>query len=47
MRQIHWAKTALYDKLVSYDREGLAVSDATITLDTRLLYTLSEVPTQL
>ena len=35
MRQIHWAKTALYDKLVSYDREGLAVSDATITLDTQ------------
>lgn len=34
MRQIHWAKTALYDKLVSYEREGLAVSDAMITLDT-------------
>ena len=34
MRQIHWAKTALYDKLVCYDREGLAISDATITLDT-------------
>lgn len=34
MRQIHWAKTALYDKLVAYDREGLAISDATITLDT-------------
>lgn len=33
MRQIHWAKTALYDKLVAYDREGLAISDATITLD--------------
>ena len=34
MRQIHWAKTALYDKLISYEREGLAVGDATITLDT-------------
>ena len=34
MRQIHWAKTALYDKLISFEREGSAVSDATITLDT-------------
>ena len=34
MRQIHWAKTALYDKLVSYEREGVAVVDVTITLDT-------------
>lgn len=33
MRQIHWAKTALYDKLISYEREGIAVMDATITLD--------------
>lgn len=35
MRQIHWAKTALYNKLVSYEREGLAVADATITIDTQ------------
>ena len=34
MRQIHWAKTALYDKLVSYEREGVVVSDATVALDT-------------
>ena len=34
MRQIHWAKTALYDRLVSYEREGLAITDATITVDT-------------
>ncbi|REK17425.1 MAG: DUF58 domain-containing protein [Planctomycetota bacterium] len=34
MRQIHWAKTALYDRLVAYEREGFAISDATITLDT-------------
>ena len=34
MRQIHWAKTALFDKLVSYERGGLAIVDATITLDT-------------
>lgn len=34
IRQINWAKTALFDKLVSYEREGLAVSDATISLDT-------------
>ena len=34
MRQIHWAKTALYDTLVSYEREGLAIADATITIDT-------------
>ena len=34
MRQIHWAKTALYDKLVSYEREGLVVSDAVVSLDT-------------
>lgn len=33
MRQIHWAKTALYDKLVSYEREGLAISDAVVSLD--------------
>ena len=33
MRQIHWAKTALYDKLISFDREGLAVADAIISLD--------------
>ena len=34
IRQIHWAKTALYDKLVSYEREGLAINEATISLDT-------------
>ncbi len=34
MRQIHWAKTALYDKLVSYEREGQAVTEARISLDT-------------
>ena len=34
MRQIHWAKTALYDKLVSYDREGYAITEATVSLDT-------------
>ena len=34
LRQIHWAKTALYDKLVSYEREGLVISDATVSLDT-------------
>ena len=33
MRQIHWAKTALYDKLVSYEREGLTISDAVLSLD--------------
>ena len=34
MRQIHWAKTALYDKLVSYEREGQAITEARIALDT-------------
>ena len=34
MRQIHWAKTALYDKLVSYEQEGNAVTEALISLDT-------------
>lgn len=34
MRQIHWAKTALYDKLVSYEREGVAVTEAFVALDT-------------
>jgi len=34
MRQIHWAKTAQYDKLVSYDREGYSVAEALISLDT-------------
>jgi len=34
MRQIHWAKSAMYDTLVSYEREGLAIANATITLDT-------------
>jgi uncharacterized protein (DUF58 family) len=34
MRQVHWAKTALYDKLVSYEREGAMVSNAIVTLDT-------------
>lgn len=34
MRQIHWAKTALYDKLVSYDQEGQAITDAIVRLDT-------------
>lgn len=34
MRHIHWAKTALYDKLVSYEREGQAVTEAKIALDT-------------
>ncbi|MEM8945765.1 MAG: DUF58 domain-containing protein [Planctomycetota bacterium] len=34
MRQVHWAKTALYDKLVSYEREGQAVTEAHISLDT-------------
>ena len=34
MRQVHWAKTALYDKLVSYEREGQAITEAKITLDT-------------
>jgi uncharacterized protein (DUF58 family) len=34
LRQIHWAKAALYDKLVSYEREGFAVADAMISLDT-------------
>ena len=33
MRQIHWAKTALYDKLISFEREGMAVADAIISLD--------------
>lgn len=34
MRQIHWAKTALYDKLVSYDQEGHAITDVSIRFDT-------------
>lgn len=34
MRQIHWAKTAQYDKLVSYDREGYAFAEALVSLDT-------------
>lgn len=34
MRQVHWAKTALYDKLVSYEREGQAITEARIALDT-------------
>ena len=34
MRQVHWAKTALYDKLVSYEREGQAITEAKIALDT-------------
>lgn len=34
MRQIHWAKTALYDKLVAYEREGVVITDAIVSLDT-------------
>lgn len=34
MRQIHWTKTALHDRLVSYEREGFAITDASIWLDT-------------
>ena len=34
MRQIHWAKTAFYDKLVSWEREGYANTEALVSLDT-------------
>ncbi|MDA7950926.1 MAG: DUF58 domain-containing protein [Pirellulaceae bacterium] len=34
VRQIHWTKTALYDKLVSFEREGFTLTEATIVLDT-------------
>ena len=34
MRQIHWRKTALHDRLISYDQENHAAAEALISLDT-------------
>ena len=34
IRQIHWAKTAAHDRLISYDREGHAVLEALVSVDT-------------